>query len=96
MPDVYRPLPPFIRRFNEIAQFVGSLSLIASVAVIAFFFFFGTEETAGYRFDRKHGWVFLGDRTDPDQFEFGLLPNDPSPRIEKDIFWSFVRVKMIA
>ncbi len=58
MPDVYRPLPPFIRRFNEIAQFVGSLSLIASVAVIAFFFFFGTEETAGYRFDRKHGWVF--------------------------------------
>ena len=85
MPDVYRPLPPFIRRFNEIAQFVGSLSLIASVAVIAFFFFFGTEETAGYRFDRKHGWVFLGDRTDPDQFEFGLLPNDPSPRIEKDV-----------
>jgi hypothetical protein len=83
--DDYRPLPPYIRRFNEIAQFVGSLSLIASVVVIGFFFFFGTEETAGYRFDRKHGWAFLGDRTDPDKFEFGLLPNDPSPRIDKGV-----------
>jgi hypothetical protein len=83
--DNYRPLPPAIRRFNEIAQFVGSLSLIASVAVIGFFFFFGSEDTAGYRFDRKHGWALLGDRADPDSFEFGLLPNDPSPRIDKDV-----------
>ena len=80
-----RPLPPAIRRVNEIAQFVSSLSLIASVAVIGFFFFFGAEDTAGYRFDRKHGWAFLGDRADPDAFEFGLLPNDLSPRIEKGV-----------
>jgi len=85
MTDDYRPLPPSIRRFNELAQFVGSLSVIVSIAVIGFFFFFGTEDTAGYRFDRKHGWAYLGDRTDPDTFEFGLLANDPSPRIDKNV-----------
>ena len=81
----YKPLSPTIRRFNDVAQFVGSLSLIASVAVIGFFFFFGTEDTAGYRFDRKHGWSYLGDRTDPDSYEFELLPNDLSARIDKGV-----------
>jgi hypothetical protein len=86
MPDKeYRPLPPAIRRVNDIAQFVGSLSLIASVAVIGFFFFFGADDTAGYRFDRKHGWAYLGDRADPETFEFGLLANDLSPRIDKGV-----------
>lgn len=81
----YKPLPPTIRRINDVAQFVGSLSLIASVAVIGFFFFFGTEDTAGYRFDRKHGWSYLGDRTDPDTYEFELLPTDLSARIDKGV-----------
>lgn len=80
-----KPLPFAVKRVNEVAQFLGSLSLIASVFVIGFFFFFGAEDTAGYRFDRKHGWAYLGDRSDPDSFEFALLPNDLSPRIEKGV-----------
>jgi hypothetical protein len=81
----YRPLPAPMRRVNEIAQFMGSISLLASVIVVGFFFFFGSEDTAGYRFDRSHGWAYLGDRSDPESFEFALLPNDLSPRIDKGV-----------
>lgn len=81
----YRPLPPAARRLNEAAQLLSSITLIASVAVVAFIFFFGSEDSAGYRFDNKHGWAYLGDRTAPDAYEFRLLPNDASARIEKGV-----------
>jgi hypothetical protein len=81
----YRPLPPAARRLNEAAQILSSLSLILSVAVVGFIFFFGSEDTAGYRFDNKHGWAYLGDRTMPDEYEFRLLPNDQAARIDKGV-----------
>lgn len=81
----YRPLPPAARRLNEAAQILSSLSLILSVAVVGFIFFFGSEDTAGYRFDNKHGWAYLGDRTMPDAYEFRLLPNDQAARIDKGV-----------
>lgn len=84
-PKEYTPLPPLMRRVNDIAQFMGSLSLIASVIVISFFFFFGSEDTSGYRFDAKHGWAYLGIRGEQDEFEFTLLPNDQSARIDKGV-----------
>lgn len=81
----YKPLPPAIRRINDIAQFIGSLSLIASAFVIGFFFFFGSQDSSGYRFDSKHGWAYLGDNAEPETFEFQLLPTDTSPRIDKGV-----------
>lgn len=81
----YRPLPPAARRLNEAAQILSSISLILSVAVVGFIFFFGAEDTAGYRFDTKHGWAYLGDRTMPDEYEFRLLPNDQAARIDKGV-----------
>ncbi len=81
----YRPLPPAARRLNEAAQILSSVSLIISVAVVGFIFFFGSEDTAGYRFDTKHGWAYLGDRTMPDEYEFRLLPNDQAARIDKGV-----------
>jgi hypothetical protein len=81
----YRPLPPAMRRINEIAQFMGSVSLLASVFVIGFFFFFGTEDTAGYRFDSTHGWAYLGTQGEQEAFEFELLPHDESARIDKGV-----------
>jgi hypothetical protein len=80
-----KQLPAAVKRVNEIAQFMGSLSLIVSAAVIGFVFFFGSQDTAGYRFDRTHGWSYLGDRSDPASFEFALLANDDSPRIDKGV-----------
>ncbi|MBL8644748.1 MAG: hypothetical protein JNK21_12500 [Rhodospirillaceae bacterium] len=81
----YRPLPPAARRLNEMAQILSSVSLILSLAVVGFIFFFGSEDTVGYRFDSKHGWAYLGDRTMPEDFEFRLLPNDLTARIDKGV-----------
>ncbi len=84
MSDI-KPLPAAIKRFNEIAQFLGSLSLFASLLLVGIFFLFGSPDTAGYRFDRSHGWAYLGDQGTPEKFEFTLLPNDPAARIDKNV-----------
>ena len=79
------PLPPVVRRINETAQFLGSLSLFLSVVVVGFFFFFGSPDTTGYRFDATHGWSFLGEQDKPERFLWEMLPNDPAARIEKGV-----------
>lgn len=80
-----KPLPLVIRRTNEIAQFLGSLSLFISLVLVGVFFLFGSPDTAGYRFDRNHGWAYLGAQDEPDEFQFALLPNDPAARIDKGV-----------
>ena len=78
-----KPLPFVVRRTNEIAQFLGSVSLFLSLIVVGIFFLFGSPDTVGYRFDRNHGWAYLGSQSEPEGFEFALLPNDPAARIDK-------------
>jgi hypothetical protein len=80
-----KPLPFVIRRTNEIAQFLGSLSLFLSLSVLGVIFLFGSPDTAGYRFDRNHGWAYLGQQGEPEDFEFELLPNEPAARIDKGV-----------
>lgn len=80
-----KPLPIVLRRINETAQVVGSLSLFGSLVIVATFFLFGSPDTAGYRFDRNHGWALLGNQNSPDEFQFELLPNDPAARIDKGV-----------
>lgn len=79
------PLPPIFRRINETAQLLGSLSLFFAALVAGYFFFFGSPDTTGYRFDATHGWALLGDRDKPEAFIWEMLPTDPAARIEKGV-----------
>lgn len=79
------PLPPVFRRINETAQLLGSLSLFLAALVAGYFFFFGSPDTTGYRFDATHGWALLGDRDKPEAFIWEMLPTDSAARIEKGV-----------
>ena len=79
------PLPPVVRRINETAQFLGSLSLFFAAVVAGYFFFFGSPDITGYRFDATHGWALLGQQGKQEAFIWEMLPTDPAPRIEKGV-----------